>query len=98
MKKYVVFTFLDTDGRTFLRASSKFCLLTLRSATESEENVWPVQSDKYLLVSDSPRHGWRGGALWSAVELAAAVAHAFSTFCPVEVNEPQRPTQDSTDV
>lgn len=35
-------TFLDTDGRTFLKASSKFCLLTLMSETEPEECAGPV--------------------------------------------------------
>lgn len=34
-------TFWDTDGRTFLKASSKFCLFTVMS-TGPEEKVGPV--------------------------------------------------------
>lgn len=30
---YILWSFLETDGRTFLKASSKFCLLTRMSAT-----------------------------------------------------------------
>lgn len=35
---------MDTDGRTFPKASSKLCLLTLMSAAEPDECVWPVWS------------------------------------------------------
>lgn len=44
-------TFLDTDGRIFLKASSKFSLLTLMSATGPEEYVWPVCNNEYTFMS-----------------------------------------------
>lgn len=41
-----IFTFLDTDGQTFLKASSKFCRVTLMLDAASLINPGPVDSNQ----------------------------------------------------